>query len=236
MRISNGARTLDDRLRHVDDRLGRSLAALECHRQRDGLENRTEFERAAGNAVELRRILRFRRPRRVDAGKRCRTQHFARRHIEHDRRRTLRTIAPDRPRQLIFDRMLHAEVDRQPHRRPIRARRAMHGFDADVLIDVALEPGNALVVDIDRADQMSRQRATGIGAAQFRSGTTGRASPRSCTRCAVLGDSPRRIHTKRRDLSERLCSSCDWSRSGKISGKLFDDLVAVEHHARIGEQ
>ena len=79
----------------------------------------------------------------------------------------LRLVALNRAFKLGLDRVLHADVERQAHGRPLGERRTLHRLDADHLVDIALDAGDALVVDVDVAENVPGERASGIGAAQL---------------------------------------------------------------------
>ena len=69
--------------------------------------------------------------------------------------------------ELVFERMLHAHVERQADRRAIGQGSAVNSFDTDGLVDVFFNPRRALVVEIDRAQDVSGKFSGRIGAAQL---------------------------------------------------------------------
>lgn len=63
--------------------------------------------------------------------------------------------------------MLHTDVDGQAYRRTLDQRRTLNRLHADLLVDVALDTGDALVVDVDRAQDVSGQRTARVGATKL---------------------------------------------------------------------
>ena len=130
--------------------------------------------------------------------------------------------------------MLRSDVERQTHGRALGQRRALHGFDADHLVDVALDAGDALVVDVDVAEHVAGQLAAGIGAAQLAAKIESRqaeivhrlrrarrqTAPYPHEAAVAVGEivaQPRRVHI------------------GEHDGQLFHRLVAIDDARRIGE-
>ena len=59
--------------------------------------------------------------------------------------------------------MLDADVEREAHGGAGGERCGVDSLDTDGVIDVALDAGDAAVVDVDVADDVAREPAEGIG-------------------------------------------------------------------------
>ena len=153
----------------------------------------------------------------------------------HDAGRALRLVAAHRVGELGFDGVLHADVDRQAHGRALGERGALHGLDADHLVDVALDAGDALVVDVDVAEHVSGELAAGIGTPQLAAEIEARsteivhrlrrtrrqAAPHPDEAAVAVGEV----------LAQRVGVEI-----GEHDGELFDGLVAIDDARRVGEQ
>src|SRR5436190_17632446 len=69
--------------------------------------------------------------------------------------------------ELGLDGVLHAHVERQAYGWTLGQRGPLHGLHADHLVDVALDAGDALVVDVDVTDDVAGKRSARVGAAQL---------------------------------------------------------------------
>ncbi len=130
MQILDGEAAGGERLAHVDHGVELGEACIERHGERDGLENGSELEGAAGDLVETCGLETHGRASGIDLRQRGRRQHLARRDVEHDASGSFCAIALDGARKLGLDRMLHTDVERKAHGRALGQRRTLHRFDA----------------------------------------------------------------------------------------------------------
>ena len=217
----------------VDDRLRRHQRLIDGHRHGQRLEHRAELERAAGNLVEA--FLVHVRPGRVDGGQRGGSHDLARRHVEHDAGRALRLVAAYSIGELGFDGVLHADVDRQAHGRALGERGALHGLDADHLVDIALDAGNAFVVDVDVAEHVSGQLAARIGTPQLATKIEARNTEIVHRLCRTRSQAAPHPDEAAVTVGQLLAQGVGVE-IGEHDGQLFDGLVAVDDAPRVGEQ
>ena len=132
------------------------LAGIQRHRQRERLEGRSHFVDAGGQAVDTIGVVRFLRIVRIE---------IRHRHHRHD------LAGPDVGdeaggglglelllglQQFVAQRVLDAQVDRQLHRllQPVGGEAGAMQIGQTVAVQPLLHAGDALVVDVDQADQM----------------------------------------------------------------------------------
>ena len=94
-------------------------------------------------------------------------QHFAGVDVEDDAGRGDRLVALHRAGELVAQDVLDAEVDRQLDRLEVLAAReaGVVQIGEPVVVDIFLDAGDALVVDVDEADDVRGGRAARIEAA-----------------------------------------------------------------------
>ena len=154
--IVNGEAAHLQRHAGVEFRIERDLAGIERHRHGEGLKRRSHLVDAGGQPVDPRRIERFARVVRIVVGLRNQRDHLAGAHIEDKAGGRERVEFRARGDEFVTQRVLDAQIDRELHRglqavggeaRHVQSRKPL-------AVEPLLDPGNALIVDIDVADEM----------------------------------------------------------------------------------
>ena len=126
-------------------------------------------------------------------------------HVEDDGTGRLALIGLDRVGDDVVDDVLDAEVDRELHRlqRLVAGQAGRGEIGEALLVDIFLHAGDAVVVDIDIAEDMRGGAAAGIEAAHFRTEADGGNAEARISLCC-FGVSWRSSQTKCDRLSESL--------------------------------
>ena len=171
----------------------------------------------------------------VDARQGRGGNHLARLHVQDEPCGALRPVAADGGVEFVLERMLHADVDREANRGAIRELGTMYGIDADGIVDVFLDARDALVVDIDGAEDVAGEAARGIGAAKLVAKGEARKPEIVHLLCnfgretAAHPDEAARAIGKRAPQFRRV-------EIGQNRCELLDEFVAVENDGRVGEK
>ena len=158
------------RLTCVEGRGQRDLSGIERHRHGQRLEGRTHFEHAGGQPVDAVGIERFLRVVRIVVRHRHHRDHFAAAHIgDETGGGDLHFVFLLGGEQFVAQSMLHAKVDRELDRflRPVGGKARHVQVSEAARIQPFFDAGDALVVDIDVADDMRNHRAVGIDTLVF---------------------------------------------------------------------
>ena len=154
------------RATRIIERVERGLAGIQRHRQRQRLEGRTHFEHAGGQAVDTVGVVRLLRIVRIEIRQRHQRHDLAGPDVGDEAGGGLGLVLFLRLQELIAQRVLDAQIDRQFHRplQPVGGKAGAVQIGQTVIVQPLLHAGDALVVDVDQADQMRDRRAGGIDA------------------------------------------------------------------------
>ena len=87
--------------------------------------------------------------------------------VEHETSGAIGLIVLDGVIEFVFEGMLDTDIERQAHGRARRQCRRVHGIDADLVVNVFLDAADAPVIDVDGAEDVTRQCSGRIGALQL---------------------------------------------------------------------
>ena len=144
------------RAARVVQRVEIGLAGIERHRQRQRLEGRAHLEHAGGQAVDAIGIVRFLRIVRIEVRQRDHRDDLAGLDVGDEAGGRLGLVLFLGLQQFVAQRVLDAQIDRQFHRplQPVGGEARAMQIGEPVIVEPFLHPGDALVVDVDEADQV----------------------------------------------------------------------------------
>ena len=143
-----------------------TLPEFERHGDGERLEGRSHLEHAGGEPIDARRIERLVRIVGVVVGLRNHGDDLAAAHIEDDAGGGNRLELGARGDELVAQRMLHAQIDRELDRvlQPVGGEPRHVQRGEPVPVEPLLHAGDALIVDVDVADDVRDLGAVRIGA------------------------------------------------------------------------
>ena len=164
MGVVNGEFAVMQRTAGIVQGVEIGLAGIQRHRQRQRLEGRAHLVDAGGQAVDAVGIVRLLRIVRIEVGQRHHRDDLAGPDVGDEAGGRLGLVFFLGLEQFVAQRVLDAQVDRQLHRplQPIGGEAGAVQVGQTVIVEPFLHPGDALVVDIDQADQMRDFGAGGI--------------------------------------------------------------------------
>ncbi len=149
----------------------------------------------------------------------------------------MRLVLVARLDQLVAQRVLHAQVDGELDRllQPVGGEPGQVQVGEPAAVEPFLDAGDALVVDVDVADEMRDHGAVRIDALVLgQEADAGQAEPVDLAR-AACGVISRLSQTKRR-LEDEPLAQLRRVEVGQHGGEQFDRLVDVDDAVRLGEQ
>ena len=156
MLLGDGVAADAERLAGVVEARRGGAEFVECEAERDDLGDRAEFEDAAGDAVEAVGLVGILEAGGILVGERDGREQFAAVDIHEDAGRGVRLVLLHGRVERVGDGVLDAEIDRQADRRIFARRRRRGGrFGGADGVDMALDAGDAAVVDVDLAGDVA---------------------------------------------------------------------------------
>ncbi len=152
----DGELAIVQRTARIPRRVEIDLAGIQRHRQREGLEGRSHLVDAGRQAIDAIGIVRLLRVVGIEIGNRHHRDDLAGPDIGDEAGGGLGVVFFLGLEQFVAQRVLDAQVDGQFHR-PLQAVGGKAGamqIGKAVAVEPLLHPGDALVVDVDQADQM----------------------------------------------------------------------------------
>ena len=153
-------------MRASNDRVERHLAGIERHRQGQRLEGRAHLVDAGGQAVDAGRIVGLARIVGVVVRHRHHGDDLAGVDVEDEAGRGLGLVLLARRDQFVAQRVLDAQIDRELDRLllPVGGEAGQVQVGEPVPVEPFLDAGDALVVDVDVADDVRDLGAVRIDA------------------------------------------------------------------------
>ena len=214
--VVNGELAVMQRPARIPQRVEIVFAAVERHRERERLEGRTHLVDAGGQAIDAIGVVRFLRIVRIEVRHRDHRDDLAGVDVGDEARGGLGVKLLFGLEQFVAQRVLDAQVDRQ-FDRPLQAIGGEAGamqVGEPVAVEPLLHAGDALVVDIDEADQVRDLVAGRIDALVLRRKPMP-GMPRRWMSCCCFGEISRFSQTKPlRDI--RRSRTSPTSRSGSV--------------------
>ena len=164
MGVVNGEFAVVQRAAGIVHRIERGLAGIQRHRQRQRLEGRAHLVDAGRQPVDAVGIVGLARIVRIEVRQRHHRHDFAGPDVGDEAGGRLGLVLFLGLEKFVAQRVLDAQVDRQFHRalQPVGGKAGAMQVGKAVAVEPFLHPGDALVVDIDQADQMRDFGAGGI--------------------------------------------------------------------------
>ena len=159
--------SVTQRAARIEARTERDLSGIERHRHGQRLEGRAHLEHAGGQAVNAGRIERLARIVRVVIRHRHHRDDFAGANVgDQTRGRDLDLVFLLRREQFVAQRVLHAQIDGELDRllQPVGGEAGHVQIGKPARVEPFLDAGNALVVDIDVADDVGDHCAVRVDA------------------------------------------------------------------------
>ena len=156
MGVVDGELAVMQRAARIVQRVEIGLAGIQRHRQRQRLEGRTHLVDAGGQAVDAVGIVRLLRIVRIEIRQRHHRDDLAGLDVGDEAGGRLGLVLFLGLEQFVAQRVLDAQIDRQFDRplQPVGGKAGAMQIGQTVVVEPFLHPGDALVVDIDQADQM----------------------------------------------------------------------------------
>ena len=140
----------------IPQRVETVFAGIERHRERERLEGRAHLVDAGGQAVDAVGVVRFLRIVRIEIRHRDHRHHLAGLDVGDETGGRLGVKFLLGLEQFVAQRVLDPQVDRQFDRtlQAVGGKAGAMQIGKAVVVEPLLHPGDALVVDVDEADQM----------------------------------------------------------------------------------
>ncbi len=152
----DGEFAIVQRTASVPHRIEIGLAGIQRHRQRECLERRSHLVDAGRQSIDAIGIVRFFRIIGIEIRHRHHRHDLAGPDVGDETGGRLGLVLLLGLEKLVAQRMLDAQVDRQFHRplQPVGGEAGAVQIGQTVGVEPLLHAGDALVVDVDQADQM----------------------------------------------------------------------------------
>ncbi len=212
------------------------LAGIQRHRQREGLEGRAHLVDAGGQPVDAIGIVRLLGIVGIEIRQRHQCDDLAGPDIRHQAGRRLGVELVLGFQQLVAQRMLDPQIDRQFDRLllTIGGKAGAMQVGKPVGVEPFLHAGDALVVDIDQADQMRGLGAGRIDALVFAQEAD--AGNAEAVNFLLLRRRDFTLQPDKAFLAGQAVADFAGVEIGQSGGQKLDRLVLVDDAARLAEQ